>query len=119
MTRDLSQWYVKSRRSSIESRDSDNGSLRSGSQHPSMGLHGNYVAFESAEPMIDKDFAASEFGSSFNRSLIPPLIDPELIAPPPAEPGTMPQLQQIYVRYEGACARTEQESDSVHRCFLN
>jgi hypothetical protein len=118
--RDLGQWYVKSRRSSIESRDSDNGSLKSGSQHASMGLHGNYVAFESAEPMIDRDFAAAQgYNASFDRSLIPPLIDPGLITPPPATPGTMPQLQQIYVRYEGACARTEQESESVHRCFLN
>lgn len=118
--RDLGQWYVKSRRSSIESRASDNGFLKSASQHPSMGLHGNYVGFESAEPMIDRDFAAAQgYNASFDRSVIPPLIDPGLITPPPPTPGTAPQLQQIYVRYEGACARTEQESESVHRCFLN
>jgi hypothetical protein len=113
---DLHQWYVKSRRVTLESRDWDNKYVKAGSQNPSMGLHGNYVAFESVEPLIDKS-AADKF-KSFDRKLIPPLIDPEVVTPSQFPDGVEPSMQQIYVRYIGPCASTVTEDKGVERCFL-
>jgi len=116
--RDVFQWYVKSRRSTLESRDYDNKYVKAGSQNPSMGLHGNYVAFESVEPMIDRESVETRFAKDFDRRLVPPLIDPDSPAAVPAPDGTIPWLHQIYLRYIGPCARTQTEAKNVERCFL-
>ncbi len=114
---DMFQWYVKSKRVTLESRDADNKYVKAGSQNPSMGLHGNYVAFESVEPMIDKAYADAALPKALDRKLIPPLIDPDALAPPPSSGDKFDALHQIYVRYIGPCARTQTEG-TVERCFL-
>jgi hypothetical protein len=94
---------------SLESRDSANGYLPFASQHPATSARGNYVPFESANPSIDATSArASDVADAANpASMIPQLIDPDVIAPTvptvavPGLTGPDPALEQVYVRYLG------------------
>jgi hypothetical protein len=105
--RDVEMWYLRSNRASIESRDSDNQGLRYPSQNPSIGLHGNYVAFESVDPLIDVPLLEEHYptlaklankvydiahdvlvldrpnasGVKLNLAYVPNLLDPDVIAP--------------------------------------
>lgn len=104
---DVEMWYQRSNRASIESRDSDNQGLRYPSQNPSIGLHGNYVAFESVDPLIDVPLLEEQYpdlakladkvydiahdvlvldrpnasGVKLNLAYVPNLLDPDAIAP--------------------------------------
>jgi hypothetical protein len=104
---DVEMWYQRSNRASIESRDSDNQALRYPSQSPSIGLHGNYIAFESVEPLIDVPLLEERYptlakladqvyaiehneailnrpnasGVKLNLPNVPNLLDPDVIAP--------------------------------------
>ncbi len=140
--RDVQMWYDRTNRASIESRDSDNRALRAPSQQPSIGLHGNYVAFESVDPLIDVPLlerfkpalaelvervddvtsARNPSGVKLDYSFVPNLLDPDAIAPHPTQaivgkPDADASFHQIYLRYIGPCARTVIEGGHV-RCLL-
>jgi len=140
--RDVQMWYDRSNRASIESRDSDNRALRAPSQQPSIGLHGNYVAFESVDPLIDVPLlqtfkpalaelvekvdditaARNPSGVQLDYSFVPNLLDADAAAPDPSQavvgkPAADPAFHQIYLRYIGPCARTVIEAGHV-RCLL-
>jgi hypothetical protein len=74
--KDVFLWNAPTRNVSLESRDADNGYLSSPSQHPATSSRGNYVPFESADPLIDLSLAA-------------------------ATPTATTAGQQIYLRYLG------------------
>lgn len=125
--RDVFLWNAPTRNVSLESRNADNGYLSSASQAPSTSSRGNYVPFESANPLIDlplvQQVAPALLGLDAGEltSAIPDLIDPGQIlpgveAPQPSLPtlpglgraarageavAEMPALQQVYVRYLG------------------
>lgn len=127
--RDVFLWNRASGNVSLESRDSDNGFLRSASQSPATSSRGNYVPFESGNPLIDKPLAATIFPqlvkepSLLPPALVAPLLDPGAILPsllsgePPPPAGSSPTTeavraelaevqrrshQQVYLRYLGA-----------------
>jgi hypothetical protein len=125
--RDVFLWNAPTRNVSLESRDSGNGYLRSPSQHPATSSRGNYVPFESADPLIDLPLGQRLFPSlveqpaALDVSLLAELSEPDLPAPelPPAarEAGFTPPApsasveesaaaaasvgQQVYLRYLG------------------
>lgn len=122
--RDVFLWNAPTRNVSLESRDAENGYLATPSQAPATSSRGNYVPFESANPLIDlplvQRVAPSLLGLTVEQLLgaVPDLIDPAQILPgAPAGDGTlpglarearagdpvapMPALQQVYVRYLG------------------
>jgi hypothetical protein len=122
---DVFLWNAPTQHVSLESRDAQNGYLRSPSQHPATSSRGNYVPFESANPLIDLPLAKQLFPqlvqepSVLNMSLLPQLSNPDLPAPaltkatgftPASDSGSMDDVakaaasagQQVYVRYLGA-----------------
>ena len=122
--RDVFLWNAPTRNVSLESRDSENGYLGSPSQAPVTSSRGNYVPFESANPLIDLPLVQQVAPTLLVLpplallGAIPQLVDPDEIlgggAPGvPDLPGlaraagagarmaAMPALQQVYVRYLG------------------
>ncbi|MFL5840980.1 MAG: hypothetical protein ACJ77Z_11090 [Thermoleophilaceae bacterium] len=122
---DVFLWNAPTRNVSLESRDANNGYLSSPSQHPATSSRGNYVPFESANPLIDVPLATQLFPQLAQEpkvvdlSLLPQLSNPDVPAPqlakvtgskPAADPSSMDDLakaaasagQQVYVRYLGA-----------------
>ena len=123
--RDVFLWNAPTRNVSLESRNAENGYLVSPSQSPATSSRGNYVPFESANPLIDLPLVRTVAPNLLTLppgdllSAIPALIDPELPAPGGGTPGVpdlgllarktargasvaqMPALQQVYVRYLG------------------
>jgi hypothetical protein len=102
--RDVFLWNRPTGNVSLESRDSLNGYLSTPSQHAATSSRGNYVPFESADPSIDLSLAART--SAISRASIPQLIDPDAIAPGPAQSlfgggQADAALQQVYMRYLG------------------
>ena len=88
--RDIVKWYELSGNSDIESRDHKNVFIQSPSQNPHVGLHGNYVAYESLDQNVDETVRGGG-------------------------PSAYPIM---YLRYVGPCARTETLPDGTRRCFL-
>lgn len=123
--RDVFLWNAPTRNVSLESRDAENGYLASPSQAPATSSRGNYVPFESANPLIDLPLVRTAAPSLLTLpplqllGAIPSLIDPDLVAPGGGAPGVpnlgllasrtargaavpqMPALQQVYMRYLG------------------
>jgi hypothetical protein len=125
---DVFLWNAPTRNVSLESRNAENGYLRSPSQHPATSSRGNYVPFESADPLIDLPLANQLFPklvqdpTALDTTLLPSLSNPDIPAP------ELPKLvktagfkaaassapvddvakaaasagQQIYLRYLGA-----------------
>lgn len=126
--KDVFLWNAPTRNVSLESRDADNGYLSSPSQHPATSSRGNYVPFESANPLIDLPLAQQLFPkllddeSALDVSLLPQLSDPDIPAPqlpriagaasfkPAASAASVDEVakaaasagQQVYLRYLGA-----------------
>jgi hypothetical protein len=102
--RDVFFWNIVSRRSSIQSRDSDNRPLgfppefKAGqppilspiSDNPAASYYGNYVLFETSNPLADLKAAEAE---------MPQLVADPLLAALQAR--RQPRLQQVYLRYIG------------------
>jgi hypothetical protein len=125
---DVFLWNAPTRNVSLESRNADNGYLNSPSQHPATSSRGNYVPFESANPLIDLPLAQQLFPTllqqpaALNASLLPPLTNPDTPAPElpklaqasgfkaTASSATIDDVaraaasagQQVYLRYLGA-----------------
>lgn len=110
---DVFKWYQLTGNTALESRDFHNVFIHQSSQNPAVGLHGNYVPYESVDPTVDGDVR-----SSVSTAEVPPLIKAGLEPPPPFPPDVDPGLYQIYLRYVGPCARTETLPDGTRRCFL-
>ena len=126
--KDVFLWNAPTRNVSLESRDAANGYLSSPSQHPATSSRGNYVPFESANPLIDLPLAQQLFPklveqpSALDSSLLPALSNPDVPAPalprvaaattfsPAASSASIAEVakaaagagQQIYLRYLGA-----------------
>jgi hypothetical protein len=112
---DVYKWYSVSGKVSLESRNFNNHVLQTGSQRPAIGLHGNYVPFESADPLIDRAVRVD-----VEPEQIPSLISPEVGRPVPTFPaGVVAPLDQIYLRYVGPCARIEKQPGGLERCVLH
>ena len=126
--KDVFLWNAPTRNVSLESRNAENGYLNSPSQHPATSSRGNYVPFESANPLIDLPLATQLFPTllekpdALDASLLPQLSNPDIPAP------ALPKLakaagfkaaassagsdevakaaasagQQVYLRYLGA-----------------
>src|SRR3954452_25449169 len=58
---DVFLWNAPTRNVSLESRDASNGYLKAPSQHPATSSRGNYVPFESADPLIALPLATQLF----------------------------------------------------------
>jgi Tol biopolymer transport system component len=84
---DVFLWNAPTRNVSLESRDADNGYLYAPSQHPATSSRGNYVPFESADPLIDLPLASELFPklvaqpSALDLSSLPQLSNPDVAAP--------------------------------------
>jgi hypothetical protein len=126
--KDVFLWNAPTRNVSLESRDANNGYLSSPSQHPATSSRGNYVPFESANPLIDLPLAEQLFPklveqpSALDSSLLPALSNPDIPAPalakvaqpaafsPASSSSSIADIakaaagagQQIYLRYLGA-----------------
>jgi hypothetical protein len=126
--KDVFLWNAPTRNVSLESRNAENGYLNSPSQHPATSSRGNYVPFESANPLIDLPLAQQLFPklledtSALDISLLPQLSNPDIPAPqlprvagaasfkPAANAASADEVakaaasagQQIYLRYLGA-----------------
>lgn len=85
--KDVFLWNAPTRNVSLESRDAQNGYLNSPSQHPTTSSRGNYVPFESANPLIDVPLATQLFPTLIEKpdtldlSLLPALSNPDIPAP--------------------------------------
>ena len=122
--RDVFLWNAPTRNVSLESRDSDNGYLHSPSQAPATSSRGNYVPFESANPVIDRPLVARVaplllgLPQRIIARALPGLIPPDALRPGTGPTGApdlhrlarvahdghvppQPALQQVYVRYLG------------------
>jgi hypothetical protein len=125
---DVFLWNAPSQNVSLESRDADNGYLYAPSQHPATSSRGNYVPFESADPLIDLPLANELFPklvaqpSALDVSALPQLTNPDVPAPdlphvanasgfqPIAATASLDESaraaaaagQQVYLRYLGA-----------------
>jgi hypothetical protein len=126
--KDVFLWNAPTHNVSLESRDAENGYLSSPSQHPATSSRGNYVPFESANPLIDLPLATQLFPklvqqpSVLDLSLLPQLSNPDIPAielpkvakaagfdAPPASASiddvakaAAAAGQQVYMRYLGA-----------------
>src|SRR4051794_26998900 len=125
---DVFLWNAPTRNVSLESRDAENGYLGAPSQHPATSSRGNYVPFESADPLIDLPLAQQLFPKlleqpdALDTSLLPQLTNPDIPAPElprlvkaagfkaAASSASIDEVakaaagagQQIYLRYLGA-----------------
>jgi hypothetical protein len=125
--KDVFLWNAPTRNVSLESRDAANGYLNAPSQHPATSSRGNYVPFESADPLIDLSLASKVFPnlveqpSLLDMTMLPALPDPDLPATEhpdgvraagfaaPSEPASIPEVtasaasvgEQVYMRYLG------------------
>jgi hypothetical protein len=125
--KDVFLWNAPTRNVSLESRNAQNGYLSAPSQHPATSSRGNYVAFESADPLIDLPLSQQLFPQlveqpgALDRSLLPQLSSPDIAAPylphavtaagfsQPPETASLAEVaaaaatagQQVYVRYLG------------------
>jgi hypothetical protein len=125
---DVFLWNAPTQNVSLESRDADNGYLFAPSQHPATSSRGNYVPFESADPLIDLPLANQLFPklvqqpSALDASALPVLSNPDIPAPqlphvasaagfkPVASTASADEGakaasaagQQVYLRYLGA-----------------
>src|SRR3954469_22537745 len=85
--KDVFLWNAPSRNVSLESRNAENGYLNSPSQHPATSSRGNYVPFESANPLIDLPLAQQLFPKlveqpdALDASALPALSNPDIPAP--------------------------------------
>jgi hypothetical protein len=89
---DVFLWNARTLNVSLESRDAQNGFLSSASEDPVTSSRGNYVLFESADPLIDLPLAQRLF--------------PSLAANPAALSAQMARAaanagEQVYLRYLG------------------
>ena len=126
--KDVFLWNAPTHNVSLESRDAENGYLSSPSQHPATSSRGNYVPFESANPLIDLPLATQLFPKLVEQpdvldlALLPQLSNPDIPAPalpklvraagfrPPASAASADDIvkaaaaagQQVYLRYLGA-----------------
>jgi hypothetical protein len=126
--KDVFLWNAPTRNVSLESRDAENGYLSSPSQHPATSSRGNYVPFESANPLIDLPLAQQLFPklledpTALDASALPALSNPDIPAPqlpriagaasfkPAASAASVDDVakaaasagQQVYLRYLGA-----------------
>lgn len=126
--KDVFLWNAPTRNVSLESRNAENGYLSSPSQHPATSSRGNYVPFESANPLIDLPLAQQLFPALLDKpdaldtSLLPDLSNPDIPAPalpklakasgfrPVASSAGADEVakaaasagQQVYLRYLGA-----------------
>ena len=75
--KDVFLWNAPTRNVSLESRDAENGYLNSPSQHPATSSRGNYVPFESANPLIDLPLAQQLFPKLLET---PDALDPAALA---------------------------------------
>jgi hypothetical protein len=126
--KDVFLWNAPTRNVSLESRNAENGYLSSPSQHPATSSRGNYVPFESANPLIDLPLAQQLFPklleqpNAFDASLLPALSNPDIAAPQLAQAVHIAGFkeatssasadevakaaasagQQVYLRYLGA-----------------
>jgi hypothetical protein len=84
--KDVFLWNAPTRNVSLESRDAENGYIGSPSQHPATSSRGNYVPFESANPLIDLPLATQLFPKLLEQpdvldlTLLPELSNPDLPA---------------------------------------
>ena len=125
---DVFLWNAPTRNVSLESRDAENGYLDSPSQHPATSSRGNYVPFESADPLIDLPLAQQLFPKlleqpdALDPSILPALSNPDIPAPQlpklvraasfkaAASSASLDEVakaaasagQQVYLRYLGA-----------------
>lgn len=117
--RDVFLWNAPTRNVSLESRDAENGYIFSPSQHPATSSRGNYVPFESANPLIDLPLAERVLPQLVEKpdavdlaDVLPKLSDPDIPAPQLpvlARPSANDPLaraaqragQQVYMRYLG------------------
>src|SRR3954454_8304489 len=125
---DVFLWNAPTKNVSLESRDAENGYLDAPSQHPATSSRGNYVPFESADPLIDLPLAQQLFPKlleqpdALDTSLLPQLTNPDIPAPElphlvkaagfkaAASSASIDEVakaaagagQQIYLRYLGA-----------------
>src|SRR4051794_1197246 len=125
---DVFLWNAPTRNVSLESRNAENGYLTSPSQHPATSSRGNYVPFESANPLIDLPLAQQLFPklldqpAALDTSALPALTNPDIPAPdlpklvhaasfhPVASSASVDETakaaatagQQVYLRYLGA-----------------
>jgi hypothetical protein len=126
--KDVFLWNAPTRNVSLESRNAENGYLNSPSQHPATSSRGNYVPFESANPLIDLPLATQLFPTLLEKpdtldiSLLPQLSNPDTPAPALAKLAKASGFkavassasadevakaaasagQQVYLRYLGA-----------------
>ena len=117
--RDVFLWNAPTRNVSLESRNAENGYVFSPSQHPATSSRGNYVPFESANPLIDLPLAEKVLPQLVEEpdavdldAVLPKLTDPNIPAPQLpvlARPSASDPLaraaaragQQVYMRYLG------------------
>ena len=117
--RDVFLWNAPTRNVSLESRDAENGYIYSASQHPATSSRGNYVPFESANPLIDLPLAARVLPKLVEdpdavdlKAVLPPLTSPDIPAPQlpalarpssndPVARAAARAGQQVYLRYLG------------------
>jgi hypothetical protein len=84
--KDVFLWNAPTRNVSLESRNAENGYLNSPSQHPATSSRGNYVPFESANPLIDLPLAQQLFPKLLEQpdvldtTLLPQLSNPDIPA---------------------------------------
>src|SRR3954452_22460594 len=84
---DVFLWNAPTQNVSLESRNAENGYLNSPSQHPATSSRGNYVPFESANPLIDLPLAQQLFPKlvaqpdALDASALPALSNPDIPAP--------------------------------------
>src|SRR4051794_18752090 len=126
--KDVFLWNAPTRNVSLESRNAENGYLNSPSQHPATSSRGNYVPFESANPLIDLPLATQLFPAlidapdALDIGLLPALSNPNVAAPALAKLAKSAGFkaaassagadeiakaaasagQQVYLRYLGA-----------------
>ena len=117
--RDVFLWNAPTRNVSLESRNAENGYIFSPSQHPATSSRGNYVPFESANPLIDLPLAekvlpdlVEEPDAIDLEAVLPKLSDPDIPAPQlpvlarpsandPISRAAARAGQQVYMRYLG------------------
>jgi hypothetical protein len=102
--RDMFFWNVVSKNVSLQSRDSSNeilnlpssftmarpAELSAPSENPATSYYGNYVLFETANPVVDRPLARKSFPSLLGDALLAANVSRQ-----------RPELRQVYLRYIG------------------